>query len=323
MRLVFHFRFRSTVLLLFLAHSPSAIAQTTPARETKNSLGMQFVLIRAGEFHMGAEKGEPARDDEDLHLVRLTKNFYLGKYEVTVAEFREFVNQNSQTVKGKKVPFRTSAERGGQSFEKGKPGGFRLTNSDIDVWDTTASWHNPGWSQSNDFPAAFISWEDANAFVIWLSKKEGKHYRLATEAEWEYACRAGSSTAYWWGNAPDTSGKVANVADRSFKTQFPSMIDIMDMDDGYAFMAPVGHYQPNGFGVYDMIGNTWEWVADYYDPHLKDSTDPIGPASGFEHVARGGGYGTSPDRCRCAARFHDPPETRYSGTGFRVVLEID
>jgi len=314
--------FVSVTLLLGQSASETKV-QSEAAREIKNSLGMQFVLIPPGAFDMGAQKGEPARDDEDLHSVRLTKAFYLSKYEVTVGQFRDFVNGNSKTVNGKKVPFMTSAERGGQSFEGGKPGGFRLTNSDIDVWDSAASWRHAGWQQQDNFPAAFISWEDANAFVLWLSKKEGKRYRLPTEAEWEYACRAGSSSAYWWGDAPDTTGKVANVADRSFKTQFPSMIDIMDMDDGHAFMAPVGSYKPNAFGTYDMIGNAWEWVADYYDPHLKESTDPKGPETGFERVARGGGYGTPPDRCRCAARFHDPPLTRYSGTGFRVALEID
>ena len=291
--------------------------------EVTNSVGMRFVLIKPANFQMGAQAGEPARDDEDLHSVRLTKPFYIGSTEVTVGEMRKFVEANSSLVDGRRVAFRTNAERGGQTFEGGKPGGFQLTNSDTDKWVPTANWKTPGWQQTDKYPATFLSWEDANAFVLWLSKKESKHYRLPTEAEWEYACRAGTSTAYWWGNEPDKTGKVANVADRSFKKHYPSIIDTMDMDDGYVFTAPVASHRPNGFGLYDMIGNDWEWVADFYDPHLKDDVDPRGPATGSERVARGGGWGTTADRCRCAARFHDPPDTRYAGTGFRVVLEVE
>jgi sulfatase modifying factor 1 len=306
-----------------LTDSERSTADSQPKSEVINSLGMHFALIKPGTFQMGAQPGEPARDDENLHSVRLTKSFYLGVTEVTVGQMRKFVEENSSLVNGRRVPFRTNAERGGQTFEDGKPGGFQLTNSDSDKWVATASWKTPGWQQDDNYPAAFLSWEDANAFVLWLSKKEKKHYRLPTEAEWEYACRAGVSTAYWWGNEPDKTGKVANVADRSFKKRFPSIIDTMDMDDGYVFTAPVGQYRANNFGLHDMIGNTWEWVADFYDPHLKDDVDPKGPGDGSERIARGGGWGTTTDRCRCAARFHDPPDTRYAGTGFRVALDIE
>jgi formylglycine-generating enzyme len=317
-------------LVAFVSLANSLFSQDrekTPERnqgqELTNSIGMRFTLISPGDFRMGARQGEPARNDEDLHSVKITKAFYMAVYEVTVGEFRRFAEGNSRMVSGKTVPFQTRAERGGQSFQGGRPGGFQLTNSDLDTWVTTASWKTPGWVQNDNYPTAFISWEDAQAFVQWLSKKEGKSYRLPTEAEWEYACRAGTSTSYWWGDLPDETGKVANVADRAFKKRFPSITDTMDMDDGYIFMSPVGRYRPNPFGLYDMVGNAWEWVSDFYVPHLKDGVDPRGPANGSEHVARGGGYGTTADRCRCAARFHDPPDTRYSGTGFRVVLDIE
>ena len=109
-----------------------------------------------------------------------------------------------------------------------------------------------------------VSWNDAVAFCKWLSKKEGKTYRLPTEAEWEYACRAGTTTRYYSGDDPETLAKVGNVADAAFKAKFPDWEYTIKANDGYVFTAPVGKFKPNAFGLYDMHGNAWQWCADWY-----------------------------------------------------------
>ncbi len=109
-----------------------------------------------------------------------------------------------------------------------------------------------------------VSWNDAVAFCKWLSKKEGNTYRLPTEAEWEYACRAGTTTRYYSGDDPETLAKVGNVADATAKAKFPDWKYTIKASDGYVFTSPVGSFQPNAFGLYDMHGNAWQWCADWY-----------------------------------------------------------
>ena len=109
-----------------------------------------------------------------------------------------------------------------------------------------------------------VSWNDAVAFCKWLSRKEGKSYRLPTEAEWEYACRAGTTTRYHSGDDPETLAKVANVADATAKAKFPAWKWTIKASDGYVFTAPVGQFKPNAFGLYDMHGNARQWCADWY-----------------------------------------------------------
>jgi formylglycine-generating enzyme required for sulfatase activity len=188
-------------------------------------------------------------------------------------------------------------------------------------WVPTASWERPPWPQTDKHPAIFLSWNDADAFVKWLSAKEGKRYRLPTEAEWEYVCRGGTDTNFWWGDQPDTTGKVANVADEAFRKFFPVLQMGWETDDGHAFTSPVGSYQPNQFGIHDVIGNAWEWVNDFYSDPAEPVVDPQGPPTGVDKIARGGGFGNPTGQCTCAYRFRDLPENRFSGTGFRVVLE--
>ncbi len=137
-----------------------------------------------------------------------------------------------------------------------------------------------------------VSWNDAVAFCKWLSRKEGKTYRLPTEAEWEYACRAGTTTRYYSGDDPETLAKVANVADATVKAKFPDWKWTIKASDGYVFTAPVGQFKPNAFGLYDMHGNVWQWCAGL--GRLRAITtksptdDPTGPATGSYRVARGG-----------------------------------
>ena len=128
-----------------------------------------------------------------------------------------------------------------------------------------------------------VSWNDAVAFCKWLSKKEGKTYRLPTEAEWEYACRAGTTTRYYSGDDPETLAKVGNVADAALKAKFPDWKYTIKANDGYVFTAPVGKFKPNAFGLYDMHGNAWQWCADWYGADYYATSpldDPTGPDSG-------------------------------------------
>ena len=162
--------------------------------------------------------------------------------------------------------------------------------------------------------------EDARAFCEWLSKKEGKTYRLPREAEWEYACRAGTTTRYYSGDDPETLAQVANVADAALKAKIPDVMLTIKASDGYVFTAPVGKFKPNAFGLYDMHTNAWQWCADRYgeDYYGKSpANDPTGPDSGPYRVLRGGSWSNGAEGC-CAQRVRSSPDSRRYNTGFRV-----
>ena len=283
-----------------------------------NSLGMDFVLIPAGEFEMGSKlspnevvKRLGGRADwyvgeHPVHRVRITRPFYLGRCEVTVRQFQAFVEATGH---------RTDAETEGWCFA--------WTGT---KWDEVPSrhWQAPGFPQGDDHPVVCVSWTDAQNFCDWLGQRESRRYRLPTEAEWEYSCRAGCGSVFWWGDAMDETGQVCNVADRRGKARYATW-EIMDTDDQYIFTSPVGFYQPNRFGLYDMIGNVWEWCQDWYaDDYYANSPvdDPRGPSSGDGRVVRGGAWHTvAPSFCRCAVRSRITPSLRCSNVGFRVALD--
>ena len=183
------------------------------------------------------------------------------------------------------------------------------------------SWRNVGFEQTDEHPVVNVSWNDAVAFCKWLSRKEGKAYRLPTEAEWEYACRAGTTTRYFNGDDPELLAKVGNVADAAAKTEFPDWTLTIKASDGYAFTAPVGSFQPNAFGIYDMHGNAWQWCADWFDEKYYAASpvnDPIGPDSGRSRVLRGGSWMGWPLVSSSAKRIQCPPVFRDFSIGFRV-----
>ncbi len=183
------------------------------------------------------------------------------------------------------------------------------------------SWRNPGFEQTDEHPVVCVSWNDAVAFCEWLSRKEGKSYRLPTEAEWEYACRAGTSTRYWCGDDQEKLAEVANVADATAKAKFPDWKFSISASDGYVFTSPVGSFRPNPFGLYDMHGNALQWCADWYDKKYYEKSsadDPTGPSSGSSRVLRGGSWSDGPGDVRSAFRLWCSPDGRDFGTGFRV-----
>jgi formylglycine-generating enzyme required for sulfatase activity len=247
------------------------------------------------------------KDEHPQHRVRITKPLYLGTYHVTRGQFRQFVKDSG---------YKTDAEKGDH------PGAFgwdpEKKNFDF---NEKYSWRNAGFEQTDEHPVVNVSWNDAVAFCESLSKKEGKTYRLPTEAEWEYACRAGTSTRYYSGDDPETLAKVGNVADAAAKAQFPVWKYTIKASDGFVFTAPVGKFKPNAFGLFDMHGHPWQWCADWYEAEYyakSPADDPTGPDTGVVRVLRGGSWLLRPNFARSAARDSDYPDSRCYTTGFRV-----
>jgi len=246
----------------------------------------------------------------------------MGKYHVTVGQFREFVRTEN---------YKTDAEKEGTGWGSkadGKGGPVAGIN-----------WRNPGFPQKDNHPVVQVSWNDAQAFCAWLKRKTGRDVRLPTEAEYEYADRAGTQTVYQWGNNPDDGKGWANCADQSVKTKFPTAT-VFSWDDGYVYTSPVGSFRANKFGLFDMNGNALNWCLDkysdkYFDNRPEPDVDPQGPATGdvvtslfdgnkYEaRVLRGGSWYDDPDHCRSAFRYYYTPDVRRSYVGFRIVGPLD
>jgi formylglycine-generating enzyme len=233
---------------------------------------------------------------------------------VTVDQFAAFVKDSG---------YRTDAEKAGWSL------GVEIKDGKIHIKRVDGcSWHNPGFDQKGDHPVVYVSWDDAGAFCEWLSKKSGRTVALPTEAQWEYACRAGTTTAYPWGDEPDDGKGWANAGDQSLKNKLPNAPagwTFFSWDDGFVFTSAVGQFKANAFGLYDMIGNVFEWCQDWYGDYGKDSiTDPTGPDTGHLRVLRGGSWcSLSPGVCRSAYRGRGYPFYRREFRGFRVGVLSD
>jgi formylglycine-generating enzyme required for sulfatase activity len=171
-------------------------------------------------------------------------------------------------------------------------------------------------------PVVVVTWNQAQEYCTWLSQQTGRTFSLPTEAEWEYACRAGTATRRPWGDDPnnDQTCAYANGADISSASAF-SLTNGFPYNDGFSTSAPVGSFLPNAFGVYDMMGNVWEWCEDWFGAYTSvAAVDPTGPAKGYSKVVRGGSWMDGPDYLRCAFRSGLPPDQSKSNIGFRVVL---
>ena len=241
-----------------------------------NSLGMSLVRIPAGEFMMGSDESiaslekdfplmerqrlEELFDEAPVHRVRITKDFFLGQTEVTVGQFRQFLKTSGY------VPESIADGTGGygynaQHIAKGARG------EQFDGRNVRYSWSDPGFAQGDDHPVVNVSWNDAQAMAQWLSKTEHRKYRLPTEAEWEYAARAGTRTRYHNGDDPQGLAQVANTFDARAAPFWSGFArHATKGDDGYAFTAPVAAFAPNAFGLHDMHGNVWEWTNDLQGP---------------------------------------------------------
>jgi formylglycine-generating enzyme required for sulfatase activity len=287
------------------------LPQSAPPKAFSNSLGMQFALLPAGKFTMGSPDGEPGRQvDEFPHEVRISRPFYMGVYEVTRGQFDQFVRAEN---------YRTESERTGAGGW-----GVNLETNQFEGPNLKYSWRSPGFTQADDHPVVNVSWNDAQAFCAFLSRKEGRNYRLPTEAEWEYACRAGKQTAYEHGRDPEGLAQVGNTADQSFKARQPSGLNYgINGFDNCVFTSPVGRFKPNAFGLYDLAGNVNEWCLDRYaaDYYLRSpASDPLGPAEGEHGVVRGGSWSLPESYARAARRNGIALNACNDGIGFRVVV---
>jgi formylglycine-generating enzyme required for sulfatase activity len=279
---------------------------------------MKLVRIEPGTFRMGSpETDKDAVDDEKpQHEVEIARPFYMGIHTVTKGQLRAFVEDT--TFKDQK--YVTEPERDGQGGV-----GYNAEKKEFDGRNPRYNRTNTGWAQTDDHPVVNVTWNDAVAFCEWLSKKEGRTYELPTEAEWEYACRAGTKTRYYFGDDADGLRTAANIADASLKAKLnPEKykgLTFQSWDDGYPFTAPAGKFSENPWGLFDMHGNVWQWCADgkrKYDK--KDTKDPKGSLVGPSRVLRGGSWSLDPRDCRAARRIDDVPGDRYFIIGFRVVL---
>ncbi|MBY0525919.1 MAG: formylglycine-generating enzyme family protein [Gemmataceae bacterium] len=263
-----------------------------------NGLGMEFALIPGGKFTMGSPITERDRNPTEgpEHEVALTQPYFLGVHEVTVAQFRAFIEKSS---------YRSEAETGGR-------GAFAYDGATKTFeMNPARTWRSPGWAQGDRDPVVCVSWNDARAFCEWLSQQEKRTYRLPTEAEWECACRAGTTTPFSIG--PSLS---------SFQANFNGERPYGDGARSPYRQRPVaiGTFAANPYGLHDMHGNVTEWCADWHDIYAAEpQTNPTGPSVGQDRVYRGGSWFDHGNLCRSAIRGKNRPDTALTVVGFRVV----
>lgn len=259
----------------------------------QNALGMQFVLIPSGEFFMGSNIADPAAEPGELpeHRVKITTPFYLSAHEVTMGQFQAFVRDKH---------YKTEAERDGL-------GGYIYDFAKKTVThNTNYNWRNPGYPHpSENDPVVQVSWNDAVAFCEWLGDQDDRAYRLPTEAEWEYSCRAGSPARWSSGDELEALDKEAWIFANADSRPHP-----------------VGLKRANAFGLFDMHGNAWEWCLDHFGPYAtREAVDPTGPDAGEYRVLRGGAWDWEQvEKSRSASRLDSRPTFRFFTYGFRVCL---
>lgn len=264
----------------------------------------EMVVIPAGSFDMGSPDTEEGRDDDEgpVRTVRVAA-FALSRTEITRGQFAAFVKQ-------------TGYDAGDTcwTFEEGK------------CREREGDWRKPGFRQDDHHPVACISWNDAQAYAKWLSRKTGRQYRLPTEAEWEYAARGKTVSSRYWGDGPDQACEYANVADKTAKAQIPGTLSWVahDCTDRFAYTAPAGRFKANAFGLTDMLGNVWEWTEDVYHDSYEDAPadGSAWKGEGSKRALRGGSWNSDPQNVRAAIRFSNKSGLRFSIFGFRLARKL-
>ncbi len=273
-----------------------------------NTLSQTLVYLGPGRFDMGSPPSEPFRGPaEPRHSVELTRAFWMGRVEVTRGSFATFVEATGHV---------SDAEKQGWSHGLDAAGRWRRLEG--------LSWRDPGFHQSDSHPVVCVSHDDAEAFCRWLSEREERIYRLPTEAEWEYAHRAGTDGAFSWGNDAFSSAARANAADASWTSRVPDSVGF-PWQDGYVFTSPVATFAANAWGLFDMDGNVREWCLDVYGPYdTGEAVDPLRPAGAGNRaprVLRGGCFASPPAGCRAAQRDASKGSESFVTVGFRVVMD--
>jgi formylglycine-generating enzyme required for sulfatase activity len=256
---------------------------------------LELRRIPKGTFTQGSAATDAIHEPDELaHVVTISRSFWLGKVPVTRAQFSKFVTETR---------FVTDAE-------KGANGGFGWDGKTL-VQKKEFTWRSPGFAQKDEDPVVLVTFADANAFAAWASRKTGKRVRLPTEAEWEYAARAGTTTPWYGANKEDEALALGWFKQNAVWTTHP-----------------VGMKKPNAFGLFDMGGNVFEWCRDVYAPYPADAvTDPenttAAPGEPERRILRGGSWLRDPKRGRSAARHKNAPGTKNADNGFRVAVEDD
>jgi formylglycine-generating enzyme required for sulfatase activity len=289
-----------------------------PADDPHKSVGAKFqdcpdcsqmVVLPAGSFVMGSPETEELRSSQEgpQHRVTIPHPFAMAIYDVTRDQYAAFV--------------RDTRRPAGKSCIIFQDGGAKKTDG--------ADWSSLGFPQTGRDPVLCVDWEDVHAYIAWLNAKLGRtgarRYRLPTEAEWEYADRAGTTTRFYWGDSAEAACQYGNTADEAAKKAYP-FLKTVDCNDGFAGSSPVGSFPPNGFGLYDMAGDVFQWIEDCYHPSYDGApTDGSAWMTGecAEHVIRGGSLGHVPRLLRSAYRFKDPVEHQSVFLGFRLAESLE
>ncbi len=261
--------------------------------ETVKGVSFEMIGIKGGTFQMGSNSG--ISDEKPVHTVTVS-DFYLGKTEITLIQYKVFVDETG---------YITDAERGNYSYI------FNWSNRE---WEKRKkiNWRHDEDGKlrsvnSYNYPVIHVSWNDATAYCRWLSSKTGKTYRLPTEAEWEYASGGGENNRTKWAG----TNSLLKLNKYAWKTW-----------NANKRIRQVATRLPNQLGIFDMNGNVSEWCSDWYGPYSSENKyNPVGPSSGTHKVVRGGGFGTSAKECRNTNRSNNMPDNRINSYGFRIALD--
>ena len=286
-----------------------------------------MVEVPAGRFTMGGSPAEHQRagvtpdyaaTELPAHEVRIARPFLMSLYPVTRDEWAAFAATDA-----------SAAHAADEAAHGVAPGCAVLRPEGVWGVEPNRSWRDPGFVQTGRDPVVCVNWGEAKAYAAWLSARSGRRYRLPTEAEWEYAARAGTTTANYWGPDRENACAFGNASDLTLAERYAYARSLPDSSflchDGFVYTAPVDAFPPNGFGLYGMAANVWQWVEDCFTASY-DGAPADGSARGdgdcHYHLDRGASWVNSPRFVRVAARHKDLVDARNSVLGFRLVREI-